>query len=386
MKSTVYWVIASLGLMFLVQCKNYEYIPNARVSVKERSLIYVDSFSTSTHFDDLYSSAEMEYAFIGTTQKEFDVWQREFRDKLKEKLGISKLEKQLSSFKVRAQKVDTEDIGFAIRERWVLWTEPTVPLPFILLLPKNKSGKLPLMITPHGHGKNTESYAGVYHSEQERVEGEVGERNVAIQAVQNGFIAIAPTARGFGKTRTPEDKIKDATSSCRIQLMHDLLVGRTPIGDRVWDISKLIDWALSELPVDESNIIVSGNSGGGTTTLFAGACDTRITMSIPSSYFCTFVGSIGVIHHCDCNYIPGILEYGEMSDIAGLTAPRFFCALNGKDDNIFPLAEARKAFANLKKIYTVAGVPDNCELYVGNAGHRYYKEGAWNFINKHMSK
>lgn len=386
MKSTMYWIIILLELMFLVQCKNIEHTPNEEGNDKERNLAYVDSFSTTVYFDDLYSDAEMKYAFTGTTPKEFDIWQREFRNKLKEKLGISKLEKQLSSFKIKAQKVDSEDIGFAIRERWVLWTEPTVPLPFILLLPKDVSGKVPLMITPHGHGKNTESYAGVYHSEQERIDGEVGERNVAIQAVQNGFIAIAPTARGFGMTRTSEDKVKDVTSSCRIQLLHDLLVGRTPIGDRVWDISKLIDWALSELPVDESTIIVSGNSGGGTTTLFAGACDTRISISIPSSYFCTFTGSIGTIHHCDCNYIPGILEYGEMSDIAGLTAPRFFCALNGKDDNIFPLAEAQKAFVNLKKIYTAAGVPNNCELYVGNAGHRYYKEGAWNFINKHISK
>lgn len=40
------------------------------------------------------------------------------------------------------------------------------------------------MITPHGHGKNTETYAGIYLSEQERIEGEVGERNVAVQAVQ----------------------------------------------------------------------------------------------------------------------------------------------------------------------------------------------------------
>lgn len=92
------------------------------------------------------------------------------------------------------------------------------------------------------------------------------------------------------------------------------------------------------------------------------------------------------MYHCDCNYVPGILEYGEMADIAGLTAPRFFCALNGKEDYMFPLKEAQKAFADLKKIYTAAGVPDNCELYIGNEGHRYYKAGAWNFINKHLSK
>ncbi|BCI62099.1 alpha/beta hydrolase family protein [Coprobacter secundus] len=386
MKSIIYWSALLSSALFMTQCANSKKITQKNDIPKERNLAYQDSYSASAYYEDLYNCAEMKYAFKGTTYKEFEAWQKEFRDKLKERLGITKLEKQLASFEVKARKIDSEDIGYAIRERWEIWTEPDVPLPFVLLLPKNKEGKLPLMITPHGHGKNTETYAGVYLSEQERIEGEVGERNVAVQAVQNGFIAIAPTSRGFGKTRTPEDKAKDVPYSCRTLLMQDLLVGRTPIGDRVWDISKLIDWALAELPVDKKNIIVSGNSGGGTTTLFAGACDTRISMSIPASYFSTFTKSIGAMYHCDCNYIPGILEYGEMADIAGLTAPRLFCALNGKKDPMFPLKEAQKAFANLKKIYTAAGVPDNCELYVGNEGHRYYKAGAWNFINKHLAK
>ncbi|MCQ4913981.1 MULTISPECIES: alpha/beta hydrolase family protein [Bacteroides] len=386
MKSIIYWSALLSSTLIVPQCTNYQKTTQKDDILRERDLAYKDSFSASAYYEDLYNSTEMKYAFKGTTSEEVDVWQTEFRDKLKERLGISQLEKQLASFKIKARKINSEDIGYAIRERWEIWTEPTVPLPFVLLLPKNKEGNLPLMITPHGHGKNTETYAGIYLSEQERIEGEIGERNVAVQAVQNGFIAIAPTSRGFGKTRTSEDKAKDVPYSCRTLLMQDLLVGRTPIGDRVWDISKLIDWALAELPVDKSNIIVSGNSGGGTTTLFAGACDTRISMSIPSSYFCTFTGSIGAMYHCDCNYVPGILEYGEMSDIAGLIAPRFFCTLNGKDDTMFPLKETQKAFINLKKIYTAAGVPDNCELYIGNGGHRYYKEGAWNFINKHLLK
>ena len=100
--------------------------------------------------------------------------------------------------------------------------------------------------------------------------------------------------------------------------------------------------------------------------------------------FRTFAGSIGSIHHCDCNYVPGILRLGEMYDVAGLIAPRPFCAISGKDDPIFPITEAKYAFSILKKIYEVAGVPDNCELYVGHAGHRYYKAGAWSFIHKHF--
>lgn len=225
-------------------------------------------------------------------------------------------------------------------------------------------------------------YAGIYHDEQERESGENGERNVAVQAVKEGYFAIAPTTRGFGATRTPEDLKKDAGSSCRTLLMQDILVGRTPIGDRVWDVSKLIDWALKTLPIDPKKIVVTGNSGGGTVTLFAAACDTRISAAIPSSYFCTFTGSIGSLYHCDCNYVPGIMQLGEMADVAGLIAPRPFCAVQGKLDNIFPIEESRKAFDHLKQIYTVAGVPGNCELYVGDEGHRYYKAGVWPFVKK----
>ena len=85
---------------------------------------------------------------------------------------------------------------------------------------------------------------------------EDGERNIALQAVQEGFVAIAPTARAFGKTRTAPDLASDATSSCHDYMLRDLLVGRTPVGERVWDIMKIIDWALGNLPVDGKNIIV----------------------------------------------------------------------------------------------------------------------------------
>ena len=168
--------------------------------------------------------------------------------------------------------------------------------------------------------------------------------------------------------------------------MKDLLVGRTPIGDRVWDMSRIIDWALKNLPVDEKRIAITGNSGGGTVSLFAAACDQRITVAVPSSYFCTFQGSIGTISHCDCNYIPGILSLGEMSDVAGLISPRPFCAVNGVQDNIFPIEETRKSFAHLQEIYSAAGVLPNVTLYEGDGGHRYYKEGAWPFIKKHFSE
>lgn len=341
-------------------------------------------FTYDGHSHEMYSSASMKYAFDKYDPSEWQTWQKELRTELKRLLGITVIEEKIGGFVPEARFISTEDAGFAMRERWEIWTEPDVVIPFIVLRPKGLEGKAPLMITPHGHGKNTESYAGVYWDEKDRISGEDGERNVAVQAAQHGFIAIAPTARGFGKTRSPKDIEEDNTSSCRELMLRDALVGRTPVGDRVWDIMKLIDWALVNLPVDSENIIVSGNSGGGTATAYAGAIDTRITMSLPASAFCDFEPSIGMRRHCECNYIPHIMEYCDMGELGGLTAPRGFCVIHGVKDPIFPIEGTRHAFSVAKKVYEAAGVPENCELYEGSEGHRYYKAGAWDFIERHL--
>ena len=68
--------------------------------------------------------------------------------------------------------------------------------------------------------------------------------------------------------------------------------------------------------------------------------------------------------------------------MAGLIAPRAFCAVNGREDSIFPVEATVEAYRRLKRVYEVFGVPERCELYIGEGGHRYYKEGAWPFMRK----
>ena len=73
-----------------------------------------------------------------------------------------------------------------------------------------------------------------------------------------------------------------------------------------------------------------------------------------------------------------------MYDVAGLIAPRPFSAIAGREDPIFPIEHVESAFEHLQQVYTVAGVPENCQLHIGEGGHRYYKAGAWHFIRKHF--
>ena len=336
-------------------------------------------FDFGEHFGNLIRDCDGEFRFRGDATTDVPGWQLPFRESLRRILGLANMERDLAGFTPEAELRESVDMGSHVRESWRIRTEPTVPLPCYLLRPKDAPANPPLVLTPHGHG-HPHVYVGLFDSTEEEAQIRDGERDVAVQAVEQGYLVIAPTTRAFGDTRSPADKEKDAVSSCRLQLMHDLLLGRTPIGDRLWDMSRLIDWAVEHQGVDPARIAITGNSGGGTVSLFAAACDTRISVAVPGCYFNTFAGSIGSIIHCDCNYVPGILRLGEMHDVAGLIAPRHFLAVAGRDDPIFPVAHTRTAFEQLTAIYGAAGDRDRCELYIGSGGHRYYKERVWSFI------
>ena len=377
-------LLATLGFTF--SCIGSSAQNERDSGINKSPMQFEAQYNPEQYAINLYHSARKEFNFKGVNKNDFDKWHNSFLPRLKQTLGLDKVELQLPDYVPRTErKAIEEKEGFTL-ERWIIWTEPGIPLPVVVLIPKNKTGRLPLVIATHGHGKNADLYDGIYPKIVDKATTEQTEISIAVQAVKQGYIAIAPTMRAFGDTRTDFDKNNNNSFSCHNQLMHDLLVGRTPIGDRVWDMSKILDWALQHFPVDEKKIAITGNSGGGTVSLFTAACDSRIKVAAPSSYFCTFEGSIGSISHCDCNYIPSILNLGEMSNVAGLIAPRPLCVINGKEDTIFPIEETRKAFAHLKTIYAAANVPNDVMLYEGDGGHKYYKEGAWPFINKYFGR
>ena len=64
--------------------------------------------------------------------------------------------------------------------------------------------------------------------------------------------------------------------------MRALMRGRTILGERVFDVDRTIDWMASRGGFDMTQIGIMGNSGGGTTSMFAGAVLPRLTHVMPS--------------------------------------------------------------------------------------------------------
>jgi dienelactone hydrolase len=337
-----------------------------------------DSFHADRWTGELFRRADPEYAFR-EWDGDVEAWREAFRPELRRTLGLPRIAGD-GVCDLRPKRLETTELYGYAREKWVIQTEAGFHVPFYLLRPDGADAPRPVVLAVHGHGQaGKETYVGRYEDEATREKIAEGERDIAVQAVRRGYAAIAPDMRGFGELADREHG-----DGCRTLQMHAQLFGRTLVGDRVWDVTRLLDFVEGRAGLDEERIAITGNSGGGTVSLFAAAADERIDVAVPASYFCTFEDSIASVRHCECNYVPGVLGLGELYDVAGLIAPRPFLAVNGREDEIFPIEGTRRAFDRLEEIYEAADATDRCGLYEGGGGHRYYEDGAWPFVEAHL--
>lgn len=332
------------------------------------------------HLQRLYDESKQQLAFRTDYPGGFDQWQKKARTALRSKLGLERIAASVGTHKPVVRLGESVDVGQFTRQRCTIETEPDVRLPFWLLKPKGK-GPWPLGIFPHGHdprGHNTT--AGVYANKSYERKALAVDGDVAVQAVKLGFVAIAPAVRGLSTDGVPDLHGRHGNRACRSHFMHCLLAGRTAIGERVWDMQRLLDWALALPEVDGRPVLMMGNSGGGMVTMFTTACDNRIGIAVPSCSFAPTSSKSGYIFHCDCNMVPGLIELGGLPGVAGLIAPRHLLAVNGRKDALFSTAEIERAVAETRNIYKASGEPKRFEHRWGDQGHRFYKNLMWPFV------
>ena len=322
----------------------------------------------------LYGEEKRTFACRADSAEGVAEWQRRARPVLRHLIGLDRIAEEAEGHKPTVSLQEPKDCGDYTRRLGTIASEPHISVPFWLLKPKKSRNPLPLGVFPHGHkARGMDEYVGIAHGEKDREHIESEERDVAVQAVRQGFLAIAPTTRGFPPAAVPDLTRRHGGAHCRSQLIHCLLAGRTAMGERVWDMMRLLDWAAKLPEVDGSRVLVMGNSGGGMVTIYAAACDERIQVAVPSCSFAPFIGLGGLAYHCDCNAVPGILRFGQFWDVAGLIAPRHLCIVNGRLDRLFPVAEVERAAEGVRRIYAAAGVPDRFAHRWGEGGHRFYK-------------
>jgi len=303
----------------------------------------------------------------------YEKWRQTVKEKLTELLGLP-----FSSCDPCLTVVTRERVEDRIEIYFTVQTEPGYIVPCWLYIPAGVRSA-PLTICLSGHGGGMHVAAGKAKNDKDRKSlEEWPHRAMGLRAIREGRCALILEARSFG-----EASLEGYGTSCTEASKIAILMGRTTIGERVWDAMRILDAVLDTFPeVEKENIVCTGNSGGGTATYYLACMDERITAAAPSCSVCTYEASIAAMPHCMCNHIPYIRKYFEMGDLACLIAPRKLVVAAGAKDDIFPIDGVRKTFDTITEIYKAADAAENCALVVGEGGHLNYADLIWEKLHE----
>lgn len=333
------------------------------------------------HDNLLKNKGELAY----NENNDYAEWKAKVKQKYIEMLGLDTIAKNACDIQIEIEEtVETEEYT---RYRYVFESEKGCLVPCYLLIPKTNQEKYPVCVCVQGHTTGFHISIGVKkHDEDDR---SLATSTFALDAVKHGYAALCIEQRGMGERTTQQKNRGPAlTCGCYHTAMTALLLGRTLIGERVWDVSKGIDslqYFAEKLDLDDISLV--GNSGGGTATYYSACYDERIKVAAPTCAVCTYRDSIGDMWHCSCNYVPGAAKYFDMGELATLIAPRKLLINNGEIDQIFPLSGTQEVYSVIEKIYAKEGVPENCRLTVfPNKPHYFDKETVFPLINEMRKK
>ena len=307
-------------------------------------------------------------------QEPFEEWKTKAKDKLTELLGLP-FEKCDSLLEIEYES----DKGDCVDYRFTVQTEKGYFVPCHLLVPKTSEKSYPLTICLSGHGSGMHIALGEAKTKSDdQCLKEWYHRAMGPRSVKEGRCALVIEARNFG-----ESSLEGYGTSCTEAAKIAILMGRTLIGERVWDAMRILDAVLEKFKfINKDDIVCTGNSGGGTATYYLACMDERITAAAPSCAVCNYEDSIAAMPHCLCNHIPQIRKYFEMGDLAAFIAPRKLVIAAGEKDGIFPIEGTKKAFETVKKMYKESGAEENCALVIGERGHLNYADLIWEKLHK----
>ncbi len=256
-------------------------------------------------------------------------------------------------------------------------------LPLYLLVPKNISKPRPCVLALHGHGYGVKDIVGLWEDGSERLTPDGYHQDFGCALAERGFVVAAPEISCFGERQMANlagFRANGLSGTCHNAATYAIMLGKSIAGLRVLDAMRVVDYLSTRKEIDANSIGAMGISGGGMHAFFSACLDPRIKASVISGYFCDWRDSILSLFHCTCNFVPGLLNLGELSDLAGLIAPRPLLVENGTHDPIFPIERVKEAVAKAKRAWKVFGAEDKFETDYFEGRHRINGAKAYEFL------
>lgn len=337
------------------------------------------------YFNKKVEAHKPKMEFKGGDYEYWINWEKKFRAKYTELLG-----KWPEEIEIKPRKEFRKISAGLAEENWIYETEPDCLVRATVLMPEDKE-PLGTILCCHGH-----AYYGRHNAIGFTTLNPVRYLRIirhnygfAKKLAQSGFRTVSIDFRGFnerGDGLFPYSRRRD---KCNVNHLKSSLLGYNWVTLHLWDLVKTIDFIFQVYNVSQDKMGVTGISLGGTLALYLAALDQRISQAAISSALTSFKQhSYYCSNTCGSQYIPGIYEYGDFSEIAGLIAPRNVLFSNGdKDYGGFNAEIAYQQFEKIKKIFSAAEAENNCKFIAFRGKHSFdYNTISDYFIREWLDK
>lgn len=323
----------------------------------------------------LEQDAPLAMRFTGKTADEARRWQADFGRQLRKLLGPCDPPSRWKS--VLERRVE---LGDHVREERLLVADGVAPVPFYLLLPLKRSGRVPGMLAIHGHGRTGYDWvAGVDRTPEAREEiAAMGDYGRMLAA--RGYVVAVPCLTPFGRRLgTLTVRRGDACTLVNLQLQY---LGRLLIAENLRDILWTLEYLIGHEAVDPERIGCAGLSLGGRMTTMTAAVEPRIRVAVIS-------GAMNCLQEralhsavSGCQLIPGLLEYGDIPEISGLIAPRPCVWEVGSKDALLPAEWTEQIRQRQGRVYAALDAADRVAIDRFEGGHQWHGTVAYQVLEK----
>jgi len=233
----------------------------------------------------------------------------------------------------------------------------------------DKPGRHPAILNVHGHWRGAKQDPVL----QAR----------CISAVRQGYVVLCVDAFGAG-----ERGIGPGLGEYHGEMVAATLlpVGLPLSGLQVYENMRAVDYLCSRPEVDPDRIGITGASGGGNQTMYAGAFDERFRCVVPTCSVGNYQAYLSAAC-CQCEVVPGALTFTEEGDVLALAASRGLMITSATRDAFqFSVDEARKSYARVQEIASL--LPGATVRHtIMDSGHDYnqaMREAMLGWMNLHL--
>ena len=312
-------------------------------------------------------AAPLSLRFQGGNADDCHAWQKTFSAKLSALLGPHAPPTKWKTIVVSLKEFDDHR-----REELLLDAEGAPPLPVYLLVPKGKQGKRPAILALHGHGAHGHHpIAG--RDDLPGVGNAIKNNNYDYgrQLVKQGYIVACPCLTPFGE-RLGKNAGKDL---CGDTFMRMAMLGKTLMAENLRDGRWAVALLAQHPNVDADRIGCVGLSLGGRMTMLTTALEPRIRVCAISGALNVMQERISNPYGCGSQIIPGLLQYGDVPEIAGLIAPRPCLWEVGSKDTLIDPLWADEILLRQKRAYKALGAGDRMSVDRFDGGHVWQVDG-----------